>query len=57
MDPQPTLWTKAAESIIASGPMAIVLGVALIVLWKAYQQLLKDFLGFLSGVGDKDKKP
>ena len=47
---------RAIDSFIASGPLAVVLGVALIVLWRAYQQLLTDLLGYFKAAAGKDEK-
>lgn len=57
MDPKVDIWDRAMDSLIASGPLAIVMGVALVVLWRAYQQLLGDLLGYFKAAGKDEKKP
>lgn len=61
MEPQNGLLEHAVKSLIVSGPLAVVLGAGIVVVWRAYRELHKDFISFLMkgfAVGDdKEKKP
>lgn len=49
-----TLFTKATETLLGSGPLALVLLVAIIVLWRENKSLQERLLKILEGIaGDK----
>lgn len=57
MDPQAGFWERVAENLATSGPLAIVLAAGIVVVWRAYQELNRDFIGFLkSAFPEKDEK-
>lgn len=45
-----SLLPDAIKGLVASGPVAIVLGYFAHKFWSAYQDLLKDYIGLLKGV-------
>lgn len=49
---------KALESLLAGGPMALVLGAAIVVLWRENKSLQERLLAILEKIADmkEDKK-
>lgn len=47
---EPTMWERAVEGLISSGPLALVLALAIVVLWRDNQSLRKELLELLKQI-------